>query len=92
MSSRLVLLMVLILAVHGVFIMEQPIGSEQVLPFNRRFSWFANKICYVPCQDYTHPETIRPHQQVLACRVQPGGPRYMGHNAFGGSGIMALCT
>ena len=87
MSGRLVLLMILILAVHGVFIVEQPTGSEQVLPFNRRFSWFANKICYVPCQHYT-----RPHQQVLACRahLHPGGPRWMGHKAFGGSGIMGL--
>ena len=78
MSRRLVLLMILILAVHGVFILEQPLGSEQVLPFNRRFSWFANKICYVPCQYYTHPET-RGHINIswpaqCTCTLEgPGG-------------------
>ena len=44
---RLVLLMVLILAVHSIFVLEQPRGSEQTLPYNRRFSWFVNQVCYV---------------------------------------------
>ena len=50
----MVLLMVLILAVHGVFMVEQPLGSEQTLPFNRRFSWFVNKICFVACRKIIH--------------------------------------
>ena len=40
-SLRLVLLMLLILAVHGIFLIEQPRGSEQVFPFHRRFHGFA---------------------------------------------------
>ena len=46
-ALRLVLLMVLILAVHSIFLLEQPRGSEQTLPYHKRFAWFTNTVCYV---------------------------------------------
>ena len=44
---RLVLACIVVLAVHGFFLIEQP---RQTHLFNYfRWQWFQERICYVPC-------------------------------------------
>ena len=44
---RLVLVCIVVIAVHGLFLVEQP---RQTHLFNHfRWQWFQEKICYVPC-------------------------------------------
>ena len=43
---RVVLLMILMVACHTIFLMEQPKGSEQVLPRHPRFEWLCNHVLY----------------------------------------------
>ena len=43
---RLVLLILLIVSCHSIFCVEQPRGSEQVLPRHPRFEWLTNQILY----------------------------------------------
>lgn len=40
--------MLLLEAVHVVWILEQPSGSQDTLPWHPRFSWFSNWVSYVP--------------------------------------------
>lgn len=45
--DRLVLLLLLMVACHGIFCLEQPRGSKDVLPRHPRFEWLCNEILYV---------------------------------------------
>ena len=45
---RLVLLILLSEALHTIWILEQPSGSTDVLPFHSRFNWIINEVLYVP--------------------------------------------
>ena len=47
-GRRMVLLLLLIMAVHAVFLIEQPRGSDDVFPHHPRFAWFTNCICWAP--------------------------------------------
>ena len=44
---RVVCLLLLMVAVHAIWVLEQPRGSEQVLPRHVRFEWLCNHILYV---------------------------------------------
>lgn len=48
--GRLVVLMLISIATHSTFVVEQPEGSTDVFPHHPRFSWLANRICVVPSQ------------------------------------------
>lgn len=47
-TSRLTILLLLSLAVHATFLVEQPSGSDDVFPNHPRFSWFCNRVARVP--------------------------------------------
>ena len=47
---RLVLVLLLAEAVHAVFVVEQPEGSGDVLPFHERMDWLCNTCLYAPIQ------------------------------------------
>lgn len=49
LQLSVVLILHLVLALHGIFVLEQPGGSERVLARHARFEAFANEVCYVPC-------------------------------------------
>lgn len=49
---RLVVLLLICLATHSTFLVEQPEGSKDVFPHHPRFSWFTNRICMVPFLKY----------------------------------------
>ena len=49
LQLSVVLILHLVLALHGIYVMEQPAGSERVLARHARFEAFANEVCYVPC-------------------------------------------
>ena len=44
---RLVLLLLLMVACHTIWCLEQPKGSKQVLSRNPRFEWMCNRVLYV---------------------------------------------
>lgn len=39
--------MVLTIAVSGMILLEQPVGSDQVIVYHNRFSWFTEEVIYV---------------------------------------------
>lgn len=45
--QRLVLIFLVAEASHCTFVLEQPQGSQDVLPFHPRLDWFINSVCYV---------------------------------------------
>jgi len=47
---RLVVLLLISIATHSTFVVEQPEGSKDVFPYHPRFSWLVNRICVVPLQ------------------------------------------
>ena len=49
---RLSLLILLAEALHCCWILEQPSGSSDTIPFHPRLDWIANQVLYVPCQLY----------------------------------------
>ena len=49
-SCRCMLLLYLCLALSCYYVMEQPSGSDQVLPRHRRFEYFANLVSFVAWQ------------------------------------------
>lgn len=44
---RVVLLILLMVACHTIFLLEQPNGSDHVLPRHPRFEWLCNHVLYV---------------------------------------------
>ena len=66
----MVLLLLLIVAVHAVFLIEQPRGSDDVFPYHERFSWFVNKICYVPRADRLKTlKLLQPQSSTLSLKI-----------------------
>lgn len=47
--GRVVLVMLVSIAVHGVFLCEQPAGSADVFPNHPRLSWLCNCVAYATC-------------------------------------------
>ena len=48
-GRRVVALLLISLATHATFLVEQPQGSTDVFPNHPRFSWLCNRVCYVSC-------------------------------------------
>ena len=47
LPDRVVCLLLLMTAVHAIWVLEQPHGADQVLPRHPRFEWLCNEILYV---------------------------------------------
>ena len=45
---RLTLLILLCEVLHAVWLLEQPAGSNDVLPFHPRLNWLISEVLYVP--------------------------------------------
>ena len=43
---RVVLLLHIVVSLHGVFVLEQPIGSEHVFARHHRFEQFTNEVAF----------------------------------------------
>lgn len=46
-SFRLVLIFLIATAVNACWVMEQPAGSSDVLPYHSRMDWYFNEVVYV---------------------------------------------
>ena len=53
-APRLSLILVLADAVHAVWMVEQPSGSEDVLPYHPRLDWVFNDVVYASWRSYTY--------------------------------------
>lgn len=48
LTTRVVLILLISLAVHAIFLVEQPDGSGDVFPLHPRFNWLCNRVARVP--------------------------------------------
>ena len=55
--GRLVLIILLLTALHVVWMLEQPSGSTDIFPYHPRMNWLMNEILFVP-RLYFCPTTL----------------------------------
>lgn len=62
-------------ACHAVWILEQPAGSADVLPFHPRLDWFFNEITYVTRLGMLLVHALRLLEQSSGCSIGVGHVR-----------------